>query len=92
MKKIVEQALKELKQQLELDEDVMTRFQILTPKELANLENVPIRDSFETWGYYKLAVLYSDFPDYFFLEDDSYTLEDLKRDLTTWIHWCNIIK
>jgi hypothetical protein len=92
MKILVIKALTELQKEYNLEKSVMDLFQILTPEELAKLEEVSVEDSMETWGAYRFAVLYNDFPDYLFFELEDYTLAEIKLKLKTWMKWCNIIK
>jgi len=92
MKELIIKALEELQQAFNIEQPVMNRLQVLTPQEFSDAENTTVRDSFETWGKYNIAILYSGFPDYYFFDDENETLEEIKRDLTTWMRWCNIIQ
>lgn len=92
MKDLIIKSLEELQVTYNIEQPVMNRMQVLTPQELADAECVSVRDSFEIWGKYEVAVLYSDFPDYCFFDEEYKTSDEIKRDLTTWMQWCNIIK
>jgi hypothetical protein len=86
-KKLVIKALDQIQKKYEIEMPVMINIDVYTDIELADVEGTTVKESHELWGDYVIALLYSDHPDYCFINEG----DDILKVIESWMREIKLI-